>query len=587
MKTFAATPTIKIGTFILLLLMLIGTGVMVFVANVLNSAIIELGNAFDNDLTLSPITIIAWALCSLPIIFFGLLSIWMLAYFIAVFKARLIFDDRSMTFEFSPRLPSFRNRGLKPFSIQYDQIQRINGFGETGALEMFDMQGTIYRLAPIMFGKNYGENVLTELGNHLPSELIGSISDHSKVQKDRIKKQRIAGIPLLIWLIAYLVTLLFDPRMSSRPWINAWQTEFKPGLFEPIWGYAPDPQDKFWLIGWHTDHYRIYSFPDKSNREWELPDSILGDNYPTVASQDASGNPIVWDGRSIYHFTNGNWNALPFQDNLEFIDWESNGVVIGRYGWAVETKNNRFLKIDGLTGKWLTIPLPESAMQLKISPASLRLAVNGDILVLMRNDAINRVYLFRNEKWQTQEYSVILPDNGMIRDFFLDNSGYLWVLINSSNSTIVEKISPSGELQLTSLTWTSGLENWFGYRRIFIDTNERIWVTGSYPPFIIVFQPIWNDNAVELVKYTTGNSNYQESGSTDPTMTPDGKIWGFDQRITSMDTNQKDLPAPLPDWCGNIDWNLVRIALLPFQLIATIYMVVQSKKLQKQLQQRN
>jgi len=587
MKTFTTTPQAKAGALVLFIVMLTVTLIIASMVTSINSLAIEIGDIFDTSPTISQITIIIWALCSIPILLFGLLLAWSFAYLIAVFKARLVFDNHTMTFEFSPHLPSYRNRGLKPFSIQYDQIQRINGFGEAGALELFDLQGKIYRLAPILFGKNYGENILTELGSHLPSELLGAVRDHLEIQKTWAKKQKIATIPLMICLIALLITFFFDPRFSSRPWISAWQTENNPGLYEPVWGYASDPQGKFWLIGWGASHYRIYRYPDELNREWDLPDSILGENYPQVASQDATGNPIVWTAKSIYHFTDGNWKALPYQDNLEFIDWERNGWVIGMYGWAVETKNSRFLKIDGLTGEWSVIPLPESAAQLKISPASLRQAVNGNILVLMRNDTLDRIYLFKDEKWQVQEYSIILPDGGTVWDYFLDDKGGLWTLINTRDSSIVEKISPAGDLQLTSLSWSTNTDNWNGYKRIFIDANERIWVTGSYPPFITVFQPTWKGNAVELVKYTTGNSNYQESGSTDPTMTPDGKIWGFDQRITSMDTNQQNLPAPLPDWFGNLDWNLIRLAITPFQLMAAIYIGIQSKKLQKQLKQRN
>ncbi len=592
MKTFTATLNIKIGAFVLFILTLIATGAMINVAIGLNSSITDIretfSDAFGKDTTASPLDVISLALCSLPILFFGALTVLALAYFVSILKARLIFDNHSMTFEFNPRLPSYRNRGLKPFSIQYNQIQRIKGLGETGSLEIYDLQGKVSRLAPVMFGKNYGENVLDELKRRLPTELHSSISDHIIVQKDWLKKQRAASIPMLICLVAYFATMFFDYRFSSRPWIDAWQIEFKPpSMFEPVWGYAPDPQGNFWVIGWGTDHYRIYRHPDELNRDWKLPDSILGGEYPKVASQDAAGNPIVWSPKKVFHFTNGSWKAFPYQDNLEYIDWERSGVVSERYGWAVETQGKRFIKIDGLTGEWSAIPLPESSAQLNISPHSMRQALNGGFLILARNDTTDRVYLFKNEKWQPQEYSIILPDGGTLWDYFLDNNGLLWALISVSDSSIVEKISPSGELQLTTLSWSTDIDGWPGYKRIFIDTYERMWVAGSYPPYITVFQPTWKGNAVELVRYTIGNSNYQEGSSDGPTMMPDGKIWGFDQRITTMDTNQKDLPAPLPDWFGNLDWNLIRLAITPFQLIAVIYMTIKSKKLQKQLKLRS
>jgi len=589
MKTFTATPTIKIGTLAIFILILILIGIFAFIASGLTSIFIDFGITFDNDPSLSPVAIIIWALCSLPIVFFGLLSIWMLAYSIAVWKARLIFDNRSMTFEISPRLPSYRNRGLKPFSIPYDQIQRINSFGETGTLEIFDLQGKIYRLAPVMFGKNYGDNVLAELSSHLPSEMLGSIRDHSKIQKTWAKKQRIATIPLMICLIALLITFFFDPRISSRPWTDAWHVEFNPTWTESVQRYSTGEDGKFWIIGYHIEYYRIYRFPDEKNQEWILPDSVLGDSYPNAVGADSAGNPIVWTNEKNFHYQNGSWQIISPPNKWSYIDWEERGVPLGDKAWAV-TQDKQFIKIDALTGDWDILPLPETAKNVGLSPVSMRLSTQGNFLVLMENNSEHEVFLYKikDEKWASQQYTVLLPKETRIEDYFLDPNGFLWVLAVSKTETIVEKIDQAGDFTWTSVPAPLNTENWYYYERVYTDVHGRMWISSaSYPPFITVFQPVWKGDAKKIVTYTPGNSNYQEDTFSNPFMSSEGKIWGFDQRITSMDTNQKELPAPLPDWFGNIDWNLVRLAIFPFQIIASIYMTILSVSMAKQIRQKN
>jgi hypothetical protein len=517
--------------------------------------------------------------------YFFLLSIWTWVYFNSVRKARLIFDDHAITFEFSPRLPSYRNRGLKPFSIQYEQIQRINGFGETGALEIFDFQGKKNILAPVMFGKNYGENVLEELRSRLPSDMHGFIRDHSEVQKTWLKKYRMASIPLLICGLAFFITIFFDPMMSSRPWIPAWKIEFNPPWRESVWGYAPDSQNGFWVVGWHSSYFRIYHEPDKTVSSWKLPRSILAGEYPDVASQDHIGNPIVWFTKEVFHYTNGNWEAIPFQNNLTYVDWLEDGEVRGEYAWGV--KNRQFIKIEALTGAWSAMPLPNSATASNLAPISMRRSVQDDILVLMENESASRIYIYKDEQWEAQEYPVILPKDSTVWDYFLDSENRLWALFSTKDEFIVERVHTSGELELTELPTIQDKDNWRPYRKIFVDSHERMWVTaGSYPPVITVFQPIWKGYATQIVRYTRGNSNYKEGTSDEPIMMPDGKIWGFDYVITSMDTNQENLPAPLPDWFGNLDWNMIRLFIIPFQFIAFIYQVVQTRKWAKQLKQR-
>jgi hypothetical protein len=232
------------------------------------------------------------------------------------------------------------------------------------------------------------------------------------------------------------------------------------------------------------------------------------------------------------------------------------------------------LKINASTGKWSTIPLPVTAEQEKLFPLSMRRAVNNDILVLMQNDTSTKVYLLSEGKWKAQEYPVILSEQSRVRDYFLDGEGFLWVLFDSQNQFFVEKIHPTGRLDITRLPSPKETDEWERYSYLLVDSSERLWVSGSYPNFMAVFFPVWKADASEIIRYTEDNSNYQ--GDNSPVILPDGKIWTLDRMITTMDANLKTLPAPLPAWFANLDWSLIRLYIILAQLPFYIYLFILS-----------
>ena len=580
MKVFTPTRKIIILISSLFLLMLAATGYLVY------SCVLVIPLVFNlqGDLSPSILEFIALGLILLLLLAVGLITIWLGIYLNALRKTRLTLDDRAMTFEFTSHLPSYRNRGLKPFSIIYDQVQNIKLAEGGTALEIYDFQNNKFLLAPIMFGENYGENVLAELRNRFPSQKIQIGADVAATQKLLQKKQMKAAVPYLIVMAVYFITMVLDPRMSSRPWMTVWDIEFNPRWSESIWRYTPDAQNGFWVIGWHSNYYRIYPFPKQNNLEWKLPDSVLRGEYPDAASLDASGNPIVMAGGNILRHTSGTWQTTPLQTGLGYIDWGKTAIDGGQ-AWAVVDK--MFVNINLLTGTWEPISLPESARLQGLFPFSMRRSTQGKVLVMTNQGVQQRVYIYHDGKWSSQEYTIVLPEEHLVWDYFLDENGFLWILFATQKQTLVERVDLSDGFHWTVLPSFTDRGDLGFYKKIFIDKHERMWVTSSsYPRFISVLQPVWEDNAIQLVRYTTGNSNYNEGVSNPPTMLANGQIWGFDDVITTMDTNQSELPAPLPDWFGNLDWNMIKLYLIPCQLLALIYMLIMTTKLTKELKQR-
>jgi hypothetical protein len=97
-----------------------------------------------------------------------------------------------------------------------------------------------------------------------------------------------------------------------------------------------------------------------------------------------------------------------------------------------------------------------------------------------------------------------------------------------------------------------------------------------------VFTPSWSGEAAEIVRYTEGNSSYKGGISTDPVMLSNGQIWSLSDKITSIDSNLKVLPAPLPDWFASLDWLQIRlfsvITLFIVFLIGQLFFLRWSKR---------
>jgi hypothetical protein len=490
---------------------------------------------------------------------------WMWLYVYAVYKTRLIFDDQGVRLESIKRFSFLLRGGLRPFVSPYDQIKNVKSNGFIGMLTITNIYGKKVAIIPALFGKNYGEEILIELRNHLPAEKFESGMNISETRQKWLKTNKSRNVFVISFWVIYILSFLLDPMFSSRSWMtNAWKVELHPIWFEDVWTYSLDSANQFWVVSWKTSEYRVYHFSDKVDKEWALPKRLLGRNYPQLVSQDKNGNPIVWIENSVFYYRDGTWENIPYRNNLDLGDWDERGIVKGEQGWAITKQDTgkQFIKINAFDGKWSVLPLPETAKTQKLLPQSIHQAVNGDFLVLMQSDTASRVYLLSNDNWLPQEYPVIVPDSSRVRDYFLDSSNSLWVLFESQNEFIVEKINTPGDLHLTQLPSPKETDEWERYDSIIVDSSGRLWVGGGYPDFMAVFNPVWDDTSIETIRYTTENSNYQGTGLKSPIILPNGEIWSFHRMITTLDTNLMVLPSPLPDWLALRDWSLIRVYLM-------------------------
>lgn len=570
MKTFRVRQVYKILFLALILLFL---GLMVFLMYTMGSLTTSLVRTVERTAS------IRWTpalLCATP---FLLLTVWYLVYLAAFYKMHLIFDSEKITLESIKHFRFLLPAGYKSFELPYDQIKKVKLEGFINRALLTNQGGKKVVLFPGLFSKNHGAEILTELRNRLPTESFEPGMETPTVLGIWSKQNKIRTAFFGSILVLYIATMFLDPIFSSRSWLtNDWDVKLDPRGYESVWAYSTDSKNTFWVISWKSSYYRVYHFSDKVENEWMLPKDLLGEKYPNQVSSDNAGNPIVWTEKGIYRYEDNDWKWIPYLDSPQIENWFRGGVASGKQVWTLN-KLGQILKINALTGTWLVLDLPASALERNLQPKSMRRTVQGDIMVLMQNDNTSYVYLLSmDDTWKSQEFSIIASQNISIRDYFLDDHNALWVLSKEQNKFFVQKINLKGDLLLMQLPSPLETEDWERYSSLLVDSSGRLWVEGGYPYFMAVFSPVWNDTAKEIVRYTKKNSAFQDDTLASPILMSDGRIWSFDEWISTMDTHLTKLPSPLPAWFASWDWGLIRIGGSLIQLLGMLVFYLLSVK---------
>lgn len=567
MKIFRVRQIYKVLYLACILLLL---GLMGFLGFTFVGAATSLSGTFKRTIS------IMWLPTLIYSIPFLLLIVWLSVYLVACQKMRLIFDNEKITLESIKRLRFLLQAGYKSFELSYDQIKKVKFEGFIGRMLFIDQKEKKVYLYPMLFDKNYGKQVLAELQNRLPTETFEPDIRTLAIPEIWSRQNKIRITFAIVILVLYITTMFLDPHFTSRSWLtDDWDVKLNPKGYESAWTYSIDSQNTFWVVSWRSSYYRVYHFSDKLENEWKLPKELLGEQYPQLVSNDGAGSPIIWADRGIYFSKNNGWNWKPYANNLNLEN--SSALASGEHAWVID-EQKQILKINALTAAWTIIPLPKSALAKKLQPKSLRPTKDGNILVLMQNDNSSRVYLLSlDDKWKHQEFSVISSENIFIQDYFLDDHNVLWILSSEQKKFFIQKIDSNENLLLTKLPSPLETEDWERYRSLLVDSSGRLWVEGGHPYFMAVFSPVWNDTAEEIVRYTEDNSAYQGGISASPILMPDGRIWSFGRRLSTMNAHLANLPSPLPTWFAALDWNLIRLgvilAQLPFYFVLYLFSV--------------
>ena len=563
MKTFHINSKTQIAYLILFLFMFAAMGGSLYF-------VFSMFSITTGDILIRSLFYFLVAFLTMPI----LMASWTGYIFYAVRKAKLTFDENGIHFTSIPTFNRVLPPWLKPFNIAYRDIKKI----EPGKLQPFlrieSQRGSAIILFPTIFDNRQGKDVLEEFQTRIPSESFeGTLSTSLLPSKWRKANAIQAAVGLLL-LLAMTITVMFDKEFSFRSvFTKAWTVQQRFPLFQDIEAFTMKSQSDYWVVTDKFDQYSVYHFTDGKEERLEHPPVETEESVNFVSA--IGTNPVVWMKSKIFYH-NGLWQSIPYENNMNFPLAYINGYANEDRMWVINKLDDRYqiLEVDAVSGNVNTIPLPTSVIKDNLSPQLIR-GSNEKLLVLMWSKEISRVNVYSNDKWAPQEYVISRPDKQFVQDFFLDAEDNLWVLLGTpfGDNFIVEKVSLTGETLITQLTPPSRINDYDRYDRFLIDFSGRMWISGSYPPFISVFQPKWNEEAEILQTFSEDNSNYRQNSETHPILFPDGTIWSFGDHISIIDSNSEILPAPLPDWLSNLNMQVVRLIIMSAYLPYILYLL--------------
>lgn len=488
-------------------------------------------------------------------------------------KAELTFDQEFMRFSsVSTRLNKLLPFWLRSFNIRYAYIKWVKRGTIPGLLIITGTNGNSMLFFISAFGKKFGQEILAELKGHLPVECMEKdIELRNKSTKTEILYPTIQ----IVFSVALLTTIVFDPMFSFSGWyLKDWHVESRFSWLENTATYSVPAADEYWVVTKSFVPQRILHGSHGKVQEWDAPE-LSADERINFVSGDAYQNPILWLDEKILHF-NGQWETIHYQEYANFEMMNYHGRVQGETALVVQNTDNtqRLVRIDALTGMWEEIALPQTAIQQQLSPSRVQFTPNGVFLVLMDSEQASSIFIFTKDGRKSQEYAISNPQGDYPVDIALGVNNAVWILFerhSDYHDYFVMKIDITGESFTTQLPLLPIRDDRPNYENLYIDVHDRIWVYGGYPEFITVFFPVWQGDATRLEHYTQENSNFRSNAIEEPSMSSDGLIWAFDDRITQMNTNLKDLPAPFPIEFGSIKLGVVRLVIFFIYIPFSIY----------------
>lgn len=542
--SFRIQPAIK-GVYLLFLLALLGMGVWLNPIPLFKSDSIEMAlGQFFGILSLVSFLSALWV----GIVLHGLQ------------KATLKMTDEYIELISMNGLHFLLPSWLIPFRLEYEKIDFVGTGRQLSTWELSIAEEKAVNLPQSIYGEKSAETILNELRKHIPPNRMENGLGIFKAKNQKKFKSWVTSI--ILFILALLISAFLNEHYSLRSTLNnAWKVEMRSS--DTYWAFSAETSNDLW--GVTSDSGRLYRIVNKNGtaiKKWDSPRLALNDS-PIYVTGDKTGEPILWFGDRVLHYTGGNWDVVHYRDSVEAGFWLE-GVVDKEQGWFISRigDSRKLINTNALTGEWREIPLPEDAFRLGFSPRNIKRAYDGSYIVLLMNDIDARVYILSANSWQARKYPIIFSKSQEIRDYFLDEKDVLWALVGEDfGGQIVERISQAGEVKLTFLPAPADDDDmeFYGYRSLIVDSQERLWVAGYSPFFITVFSPKWNEEAVNMEMYTRQNSNLRGYGISSLDYFPDRLIVSGENYVSSTNTGVEVLPSPLPDWFARIDVSIVRM----------------------------
>lgn len=369
-----------------------------------------------------------------------------------------------------------------------------------------------------------------------------------------------------------------------------------------------------WLIAQKLfregDDYELRHITENNERIWSLPPLTHIEVATIGVAKDSADNPWLVFGERLAHWNGTQWEFVPTPLNADLQDFGSPSLIIeDSIVWGVDytTEGKRIIRLD--VGQEpiqsREIVLPDELVAQGYAFEAIVSTRNDELLVAVNNDVQVAFYSLRDFEWQKitsfqkEETSTV-----RIRDVVTDSKDQIWVMLQP---WISEKNIGKYDPKEDAWTWLDIQEQpelanrHFSYHSIAVDDLDRVWLVAyqskleeesafpnqdsySYEADAVgVFEQGPDNTLVEIRHYTTKNSHLETNLVSDIILGSDEKIWTWGEQLVWMDSSQRELPQPAPDWFVALTSHKVTIGLsilgLVIQLLALLQILISKQKL--------
>jgi hypothetical protein len=445
------------------------------------------------------------------------------------------------------------------YQCPYGEIQKIERGNSAASIRFLDVRGNTFQL-PTGWLEGGSDRVLTELERRIPPEKIAP--NLRQTVKSRSCRDW-AGIVISLSLLFIIYLMLFINLKTEFLFIPiGWNAADWDPLRTDVLTAAIGPDGAPWLVvepGLRMNFFQLRHAAPDGMKSWDLPSIPYEARLGMSIVEGKDREPWLIFGKQLAQWNGTQWVFIPMPYNADLEHYSNTLLAVkGSEVWGIDqaAKEKRILRLDlGQTPVAAqAIPLPDSVDSQAYSFDGLILAPDNSVIVSITSKTEALFYRYQNDQWLKITSIALDPAKiDCLCDFTLDTGGQIWAAMDPR-----VRAKPVGIYNPEKNAWIwfdllhpdfSG--TYYGYDSILVDPRNRVWLSGTSSGrgnhAVGVYEIAANNTLVEIRHYTPENSSLQYSFLSSIVLGPDGRIWSWNKQLAWIQSNQQNLPKPLPD----------------------------------------
>jgi hypothetical protein len=384
---------------------------------------------------------------------------------------------------------------------------------------------------------------------HIPAQLIDQLLLRKAKQVEALEDQFYKGAYIIFSILPVFIVVT-----ALLPFISVGWHVFGRWGFDEVTALSVKQNGSIWVATNNRGGAaKMHFYENGSSTTYPVPDPVDDYAFSNAAIiSDVENNPTVLTEDVNYTLQNGVWEQWNFRteqyqqlQTVEFVNTE-NEI------WMIIRSQGQNSLIHVLAGEKVStvIPFPDDREDQRYAQA-LAISPRGVVAVLIADDKKQEIFLLENGVWLSQSYPVEVEEAFYIQDIAIDSGGDVYVLISSPfyEKVVLRKYTPTGSFETYFIEEKNGRSIDSVYNNLLLDSRNRLWLFSRFNDdgTILVLEPVWGEEARELVHYNSLISNYKMSMHVNkPQLTLDGRIWVLGPNLAWIDTTVDTLPQSLP-----------------------------------------